>query len=527
MSTPPNRHSLADHRFGALANHLHSGDEDHEHDEDPRHDLLTPQSRELEAAPFVSVGVDIGSTTTQIAFSRLQMRGPGEPVSLRRLLKSRETIWLSQPVLTPWRGADVDVDAVRDIVDRAFEESGLHPDDIEAGAVILTGDAATTSNARRLVDVLSEDIGDLVSAVAGHHMEALLAAYGSGAVQLSLETGDTLVLADIGGGTTKLARIVAGRVSAVGALRIGARLVVFDGDGRISKLAREAADFAHSVGLSWELGERVSPKDAQLVADAMIDALMTALDDPYCERIAKLWLTKPIAVAASNEPIMASGGVAEYVFERQPDSFGDLGPALGRGFRRALRAANVAHRLCAPGSGIRATVLGAAEHSLQISGETGFVSSPAKLLPQRNLPVVAPNFSFIGDIDRDALASAIAQKRAMLDLLETSPAFALALRWRGDADHERLFACARGIAAGMGDRIAAGKPIFILMEGDAALNLAGVLRDELNISVDLLALDGIVLRDFDWVDIGRLRLPSNTIPVTVKSLVFAGRQNDP
>jgi ethanolamine utilization protein EutA len=65
-----------------------------------------------------------------------------------------------------------------------------------------------------------------------------------------------------------------------------------------------------------------------------------------------------------------------------------------------------------------------------------------------------------------------------------------------------------------------------MLEGDVAASLGAMLREELGIASEVLALDGIVLRDFDFVDIGRIRMPSAMMPVTVKSLAF-GAQGAP
>jgi ethanolamine utilization protein EutA len=103
---------------------------------------------------------------------------------------------------------------------------------------------------------------------------------------------------------------------------------------------------------------------------------------------------------------------------------------------------------------------------------------------------------------------------------QTTSEFALALRWRGAPEYARLRALADGIADGLADQIAAGLPLHIMLEGDAALTLGSILRDEKHIASPVLVIDGITLRDFDFVDIGRIRLPSMMVPVTIKSLLF-------
>jgi ethanolamine utilization protein EutA len=164
--------------------------------------------------------------------------------------------------------------------------------------------------------------------------------------------------------------------------------------------------------------------------------------------------------------------------------------------------------------------LGASEHSVQISGQTIHISDHAALLPRRNLRVIQPDFTFGETVEAGALAAAIGEHRSFLGVDEPANDFALAFRWRGAPDYARLRAFAEGIVAGMADRIAVGAPLYLMLEGDAAQSLGAILREDLGLRNDVLVIDAIALRDFDFVDIGRVRLPSNTVPVTIKSLLF-------
>src|SRR5262249_56896363 len=116
----------------------------------------------------------------------------------------RETLFQSEVALTPYRSEELIDDAeLGAIIDRAFADAGLHPDDIDAGVVILTGEALRRENAAAIAGLLAEQRGEFVCPSAGHHMEAMLAAYGSGAARVSADTAKRLLNIDIGGGTTK------------------------------------------------------------------------------------------------------------------------------------------------------------------------------------------------------------------------------------------------------------------------------------------------------------------------------------
>ena len=74
---------------------------------------------------------------------------------------------------------------------------------------------------------------------------------------------------------------------------------------------------------------------------------------------------------------------------------------------------------------------------------------------------------------------------------------------------------------GMPRTVAQKKPLYLMLDGDVAQTLGAILREELQVQSDILAIDGVVLWDFDYIDLGRIRLPSMTVPVTIKSLVFS------
>lgn len=515
-------HSIADHAFGAFSTHAHApGEEaDHEHDAD---DNLVLDPRENTEVPLVSIGVDIGSSGTQVVFSRLLMRGPGEPLAMRRQAKSRETLFMSPISMTPFDddGATINGVRVRAIVDRAYVMAGLTPDDVETGAVIMTGAAARRENAAAIMEALTEEGGELVAAVAGDHLEAVLAAYGSGAVEVSRREMSRILNVDIGGATTKFALLDCGRVAETAALRVGGRLVAFDLDNRIVRLEGDGAEHARRAGVQWRGGEVADKADMQQVAEAMAEMAIAALTlRPLPADVADAFVTEPLGDLGELDGIMFSGGVAEYVYLREKRDFGDLGWRLGRAIRRAFDEGRVAVPLLPAGECIRATALGASQFSMQMSGATSCITSHAGLLPRRNLPALMPPYDFSGPLDADAIADAIRRHRVLFDDDDPGREAAFAFRWRGAPEYARVRALAEGLRDGLSDRVAAGTNLYVMLEGDAALTLGAILKQELKLPNDILVLDGITLRDFDYVDIGRIRMPSGMVPVTVKSLVF-------
>ena len=517
-------HSLADHLYGRDLAHAHAGDADHDHDHDfddagPVED--NPLWRQ-DNVTLATVGIDIGSSGTQVIFSRVHLRRLAEDLTSRYYVVARETLFQSPVTLTPYQNEErIDDAKLGAIIDDAYVAAGLPPEEIDTGVVILTGEALRRENAQAIAAILAEKGGEFVTATAGHHMEAMLAAYGSGAARASSDEGKRILNVDIGGGTTKLGLVENGKVVATAAIHIGGRLQVVE-NGKTVRLDPAGKHHAARAGFAWERGDIIEPADLQKVADTMADTLVAAiLTRPLPDDIARLYLTEPIVNLGRIDGVMFSGGVAEYVYAREARDFGDLGQRLGRALRAHIDSGALPWPVLPAGECIRATALGASEYSVQLSGNTSYISAPGRLLPRRNLQVLLPPFICAETIDPDALARAIRNHMTAFDVADTERDIALALRWSGLPSYPRLAAFAEGIRRGLAERIAKKLPLYIMLDGDVAQTLGHLLRDELHIASDLLLIDGVVLWDFDYIDLGRIRMPSYTVPVTIKSLVFS------
>jgi ethanolamine utilization protein EutA len=304
-------------------------------------------------------------------------------------------------------------------------------------------------------------------------------------------------------------------------VHIGGRLQVVDPDGLIVRLDPAGKYHAKRSGFAWSRGEVARAADLDKVADGMADTLVAALAArPLPHAIADLYLTDPIVDFGPIDGIMFSGGVGEYVYGREDRDFGDLGRRLGHAIRRRIDAGALAWPLLPAGECIRATALGASEYSVQLSGNTSYISAPGILLPRRNLQVLQPDYAFGDAIDADAVAAAIRRHLVTFDV-DVDREVALALRWQGAPSYERLASFADGIRRGLADRIAKRQQIYIMLDGDVAQTLGALLREEFDVKSEILVIDGVLLMDFDYIDLGRIRMPSNTVPVTIKSLVFS------
>jgi ethanolamine utilization protein EutA len=489
----------------------------HDHDHEPLGPIEDNPIWQQDNVTLASVGMDIGSSGTQVVFSRLHLRRIGEELTSRYVVIRREAVYRSPVTLTPYATADlIDAGALGTIIDTAYAEARLEPADIDTGVVILTGEALRRRNAEAIAGILADRGGTLVTATAGHHMEAMLAGYGSGAAKASYDAGARILNIDIGGGTTKLAVLDAGRVVATAAVHVGGRLQVVDEAGVIVRLEPAGRAHAARVGYRWDVGDQVAPGALECVAESMADVVVAAVTGgpdavPFLR-------TEPLGDLGRIDGVMFSGGVAEYVYGREEARFGDLGQPLGRALCRRIDTGALPWALLPAGECIRATALGASEYSVQLSGNTCWISDPDALLPRRNMQVLRPGYELGETVDSAAIASAVRRHLAALDAGGAD--VALAMSWSGPPRYQRLLAFARGIHDALADRIGQGRPVYVVLDGDVAMTVGRILCEELGVPTDVLVVDGLTLHDFDYVDIGRLRYPSNTVPVTIKSLVF-------
>ena len=176
---------------------------------------------------------------------------------------------------------------------------------------------------------------------------------------------------------------------------------------------------------------------------------------------------------------------------------------------------------------IRTASIGASEYSVQLLRNTIYISSPGELLPRKNLQVLQPPFVCGEAIVPAELARSISGHFAHFDLVEGEADVALAFRWRGAPSYERIAGFAEGVIQGLPRTIAAKKPLFLVFDGDIAQTLGAILREEMDLASELFVIDGVALRDLDYIDLGRIRMPSQTVPVTVKSLVFTDDPRHP
>ena len=486
----------------AIIRHEHQGHGDHGHDHEG---AVGPHTH------LTSVGIDIGSSTSHLMFSQLLI---GYPSVLQRkpIVLERNVIARSPILLTPFSGNwNIEADPLRELVEGTFREAGLSREEIDTGAVIITGEAARRDNAQKIAELFSDETGRFVCATAGPTLETIMAAHGSGAVTLSREQGMVLLNIDVGGGTTKISLIVNGKIRATTALNVGARLVAHDAANSITRLERAGRRYLSDLGDNLDFGDKLShdlrARLARRMAQTLFDAVMTNAE-PWDD----FHVTAPLGELPPVHGILFSGGVSEYIYGRETAAFGDLGPSLGRAIRD--EAGNRGFDIVEAGEGIRATVIGASQYTVQLSGETIFI--PQSLtLPVRNLRV------FVAAVDWQApvaerTAAAVRKTLAERDEEVRGTPFVLAFSTPPFSGYGAVQEMARGIDRAFETMPSVDRPVALVFVQNVGQVVGGMLSAKWNMP----CVDEVSLSELDFIDIGEVVPGEGFVPVVIKSLAF-------
>jgi len=487
-----------------------------------------------ETLRLVTVGIDIGSSTSHLLFARVLFQRQGHRATARFVPVERVVHWRSPIMLTPFRpDGTIDAGQLAAFVSRCYAAAGLAADDVDTGAVILTGEAIKRRNARAVNEIFAGEAGKFVCASAGHRLESTLAAYGSGATALSRAKGACGLHVDIGGGTTKLALIDRGEILGVAAFAVGGRLIARDDDGRWTRVDESAELVCAELGIEAGPDRLADPATRQRIAERLADLVADQIaGGPVDELGRALQLTEPLRRAREPQYITFSGGVAEYLFGHEDGDHGDIARELAAAIAGRLAARNALPRID-PGQRIRATVIGASQFSAQLSGSTIHLSG-AGALPVRNVPVVRVAQPLPDDIDPGELAAAFARAAARQDTDLGAPV-ALSLAWSGPVSYPRLAAVARAVAAVTGPAVppaggghdgTSGNLLLLVVDADIAQALGAILTEETGLRRPLVVVDGVELTDFDFIDVGEYLKPPGVLPVLIKSLLFAPGADD-
>ena len=493
---------------------------EHTHLDEAHREEIAKQVWRQDNVALTTVGIDIGSSTSHLLFAKVILQRQSQALSSRFLVARREVAWRSPIMLTPFLpDGTIDADALGRFIQDCYRDAGLRRADVDSGAVILTGEAIKRPNARAIDELFAGEAGRFVCATAGHKLEATLAAHGSGAVQLSRKLGQCLLHADIGGSTTKLGLVDDGRLLGTCAFAVGGRVLASDASGRWSRVDESARLVAEELGLEIDAATFADPVARAKIARRLAQVAADYLSGPHLDRLGMaLQLTERLPSSPLPEALTLSGGVSEYLFGREHRSFGDIAGLLADQLRQQIRE-RIRLPVIDPGQGIRATVIGASQFTVQVSGKTIYLPRQVAL-PVRNVPVVRIGMDLSGQLDSDAVASAVLAGTSRLGLSPDAP-LALALTWAGEPEYARLAALGRGVVRAVAPHGHRERLLLLAIDGDVGRTLGLLIQHELGLSGPLVAIDGVQLEELDYLDVGELIDPPGVVPVVIKSLLFS------
>ena len=474
---------------------------------------------EINKIEILSVGVDVGSSTSHLVFSNLVLIRDQRSVTRRFNIEERNIIYEGRIINTPLLDDNtIDINRLNDFFKAEYKRAGINPADIQTGAVIVTGESARKQNARQIAEALSNDAGKFVAATAGPNFESLIAAMGSGAAARSKDDNKTILSCDIGGGTSNLAISRNGETLSTSCVSVGGRLLGVDYRRKIWRIDPPAALVMEDLGLTYQIGDTIAEGDIAKVAAKLAEVLFEAITGPATSSIARqLMQTPDLDFPARIDEYSFSGGVAELMYGGL-NNFDDIGHILADKIR--LRAPDLSAPVIELPNKIRATVIGAGAYSLSISGCSGFRDERLSF-PIRNVPVIRV------DVDQSRLTTGhvISQINAAFrrfDLKEGQEVIALYFKDPVRVSYPQLELFAKSIESALATTIKKKLPVILIFETDIACSVGNVISRETQLKTNLLSLDELRLKEGDWIDIGEPLVDGQVFPVTVKSLVFHG-----
>ena len=476
-----------------------------------------PDSRSL-----LSVGLDVGTTTTQVIFSRLNLQDVARAGQIPRInITDRKVIYQSPIVFTPLIDADtIDANKLNEIVRGEYTSAGIDPSQVETGAVIITGETAKKKNADEILRALSGLAGDFVVSVAGPNVESLIAGRGAGAAEYSQKHFATVTNIDIGGGSANSVTFQSGNAIGAAAMNYGGRILEIEhSSGRVRHIAEPAQHILNDCGLRLEIGELVSLEDLRRFTDRMADLTVELIEGTNSSLAQKIYLTPPVGVSGKGSVLMFSGGIGHYYYKPMPINsvddatiHDDVGPLLAE----SLRTHSVlnSYEIVPPAETLRATVLGAGTQTVTLSGST--IWAEKQILPIKNVPVIRPTLQT--DFQPASVSSAIAEAVRRWDVNLATDPFAIALELNRSLDYTLLTQLANGLWE-FSKSMPPERPLIIIIERDYAQALGQTLKG-LAPDRSLLVIDQVGLAEGDYIDVGTPLMDGRVVPLSVKTLIF-------
>ncbi|TGA99873.1 ethanolamine utilization protein [Sporolactobacillus shoreae] len=466
------------------------------------------------ADKILSVGIDIGTTTTQVIFSEFTVQNTASAFLVPKVqIVGKDIIYRSEIHFTPLVSREmIDLTKLKELIGKEYVRARIHKEDISTGAIIITGETARKENAEKVLNALSEFAGDFVVATAGADLEAVLAGFGSGAAAVSRAAFRKVINFDIGGGTTNASVFSEGELVDSFALDIGGRLIRFNKQGKVAYISDKIGKIIDVLKLNLQVGERPEFEDLNVLCMKFARIILKIASNEKLTREEEGLFIQHKNKNLKAETFMFSGGVAEFIYSNDTIAtladtakFGDIGPLFGYSIRRIFKQSG--DQLLEPKEKIRATVVGAGTHSIKLSGST--ILFEEDILPIKNIPIVKVFNG--GSEDIDFMDQSIREKIS----LYTDEDVAIAFRGPKSPRYLQIKKMAESIVSVFEDR---ANPIIIVVENDFAKALGQTIQDRVGNTKKVICIDNIKVDTGDYIDIGKPI--ENTVPVVIKTLIF-------
>lgn len=475
---------------------------------------------------LISVGIDVGTTTTQVIFSNITIENMSSGARVPEFkIVGKEIFYKGKIHFTPLRSnTEIDETALKEIIEREYKIAGINPDDIDSGAVIITGETARKENAQNISKVLSGYAGEFVVATAGPDLEGIIAGKGSGAAKLSYENNDIVANFDIGGGTTNIAVFSQGEPIDTTCLDLGGRLLRFDKSGLVEYISPKLADICKEVNINIEKGKKYPDEVIRKICRYMAEILLEVSGVRPRSRLLELTLSpKSTALRLDYkiDRVSFTGGVADYIYNNQAETdlykFGDIGILLGYEIKAILNEFD--SKVIMPEETIMATVVGAGTQTMDISGSTISYSQSAAL-PLKNIPIIEITEKE-ERVNEEELEKTIMAKLQWYCLETQKQKVALFLKGERNVSFEKVTSLSKVIAKVWEEFYPHGEEVIVVIENDMAKVLGQSISRKLsNKQREVVCIDGIKVSSGDYIDIGKPIGNGSVLPVVIKTLVF-------
>jgi len=488
----------------------------------------------------LSVGIDVGSSTSHLVFSRLTLNREFSftNVTNRYQVVKRVIIYEGAIIFTPLLDRNtIDTKKLVDFFEKEYEKAKITPEMVDTGAVIVTGETAKKENAQEIVKKLSLKSGKFVSASAGPNFESMLGIMGSGIAEQSKRLHQTIMNVDIGGGTSNIAIASNGNVLSTSCINVGGRLLGINKEFKIWRIDEPTEWIIKELGLNYKIGDIIAEEDVLKITKEYAKALIEVMRGPATSTIAKLlMMTEDIEINVPVDKYSFSGGVAEMIYVNKDNQkikedtlnlnpYNDIGKYLANEIKNLVEELHLP--IIEPNNKIRATVIGAGAFTLTVSGSTCYYDESIKF-PLDNIPVVPIELDynkFFFDGYQDYLKKKIDLALRNFNLVEGEDDFAIYLK--DHINRPAIVPLAQSFEYSFPNSIHKNKMILIVLGEDGGKVLGLTIKRETSIKKNLLCLDELELEAGDWIDIGA---PLNkgskkAFLITRKSLVFNNKDH--